>query len=206
MIASIKPQRSRLPLFLLFSAQLLAAQDVITTVAGSARVRPSGAAAALATSIAPSRIITASNGDVYFGDREANVVFRLSSGGLTVVAGNGLAGYSGDGGPATSASLNQPSGFAFDKLGNLYIGDVRNARVRKVDTTGTITTVAGNGQSGYAGDEGPAINASIGWDLVDALFSTSGGHALPNIPVPLPSTPREISISVPQPREVESAR
>jgi sugar lactone lactonase YvrE len=71
------------------------------------------------------------------------------------------AGFSGDGGPATSAEINAPFGVAFDGAGNLYFGDKWNFRVRKVDTNGIITTVAGNGTQGYSGDGGPATSASL---------------------------------------------
>jgi sugar lactone lactonase YvrE len=71
------------------------------------------------------------------------------------------AGFSGDGGPALSAEIDQPFGVAFDGAGNLYFGDKWNFRVRKVDTNGIITTVAGNGTQGYSGDGGPATSASL---------------------------------------------
>ena len=80
---------------------------------------------------------------------------------ITTVAGNGTPSYSGDGGPATTAGLNNPCGVAFDAAGNLYISDLGNARIRKVDTNGIISTVAGNGHPTYAGDGGAATNASL---------------------------------------------
>ena len=86
-------------------------------------------------------------------------VFRLdSSGGLTRIAGNAIPGYSGDGGPATSAQLHYPEGLAVDRDGNLYIADNGNNRVRRVTPDGIITTIAGGGQSG---DGGPAVNARV---------------------------------------------
>jgi sugar lactone lactonase YvrE len=81
---------------------------------------------------------------------------------ITTVAGNGLVGYSGDGGPATSASFNYPYGILVEPDGDLLVGDQYNARIRRVDAaTGVITTIAGNGTFGYAGDGGPAIAASF---------------------------------------------
>src|SRR6185436_1594318 len=81
---------------------------------------------------------------------------------ITTVAGNGTGGFSGDGGPATSAMLNDIDGMAADGLGNLYIVDSSNGRIRRVDkATGIITTVAGNGSVGYTGDGGPATSASF---------------------------------------------
>jgi NHL repeat. len=78
---------------------------------------------------------------------------------IITVAGNGYAGYSGDNGPATSAELYYPYGVAVDSSGNLYIAD--NNRIRKVDTSGIITTVVGNGIGGYSGDNGPATSAEL---------------------------------------------
>jgi sugar lactone lactonase YvrE len=78
---------------------------------------------------------------------------------ITTVAGNGTRGYSGDGGPATSAMLEGPGGITVDNSGNLYIIDFK--RIRKVDTSSTITTVAGTGISGYSGDGGPATEARL---------------------------------------------
>lgn len=81
---------------------------------------------------------------------------------ITTVAGNGIPGYSGDGGAATSASLNYPSGVALDTAGNLYIADGDNNRIRKVTAaTGIITTIAGTGIQGYSGDGGDATLAEL---------------------------------------------
>lgn len=78
---------------------------------------------------------------------------------ITTVAGNGTQGFSGDGGPATSASLSGPVGVALDGAGNLYIADRINDRIRKVNPAGIISTVAGNGIRGFSGDGGPAAGA-----------------------------------------------
>jgi hypothetical protein len=77
------------------------------------------------------------------------------------VAGNGTQGYSGDGGPATSAEIAVPRDVAVDGAGNLYIADLANNRIRKVSTSGTITTVAGDGNFGYSGHNGPATSAEL---------------------------------------------
>ena len=80
---------------------------------------------------------------------------------IATVAGNGMAGYSGDGGAATNAKLNSPGGVAVDAFGDMFIGDLGNNRIREVGTNGIITTVAGNGTQGYAGDGGAATNAKL---------------------------------------------
>ena len=80
---------------------------------------------------------------------------------ITTIAGNGTSGYSGDGGQATNAELNDPNGVFMDALGNLYIADAANNRVRKVDANGIITTVAGNGTGGYGGDGYAATDANL---------------------------------------------
>jgi hypothetical protein len=85
-----------------------------------------------------------------------------STGILSVVAGTGVAGYSGDGGPATAAQLNFPEGVAVDSANNIYISDGQNNVIRKVNAvTGIITTVAGNGTYGVLGDGGPATSAEM---------------------------------------------
>ena len=90
---------------------------------------------------------------------------------ITTVAGNGAAGFSGDGGPATNASFNNPNGIRVDGLGNLYIADTSNDRVRRVDgKTGIISTVAGNGTGG---DGGPAVTAQLGY-VFDVAFDAEG--------------------------------
>ncbi len=101
-------------------------------------------------------------GNVYIAMRDNNIISRIDlKGNMTTYVGTGSSGFSGDGGKATEARLNVPAGLAFDKSGNLYIADRNNNRVRKVDTRGTITTIAGTGTAGFSGDGGLATQAQL---------------------------------------------
>jgi sugar lactone lactonase YvrE len=101
-------------------------------------------------------------GNLFIADQGNSRIRAVSASGvITTVAGNGVGGYSGDGGPATSARLNGPSGVAVDAAGNLFIADTYNLRIREVSVSGVITTVAGNGTQGYSGDGGPATSAQL---------------------------------------------
>jgi hypothetical protein len=103
-------------------------------------------------------------GNLYFSDANNHCVRRVGrdSGIITTVAGTGQAGYSGDGGPATSAQLNSPYGIALDAANNLYIVDRLNACIRMVEaSTSSIRTIAGTGQPGFSGDGGPAHRAHL---------------------------------------------
>jgi hypothetical protein len=115
------------------------------------------------------------------------------SGVITTVAGNGTAGYSGDGGPATSAEIDSPYGLAVDAFGNLYVSDYANNVIRKVDKGGTITTVAGNGTSGYGGgvtsrpipyNSGIAVDASGNLYFADMQNNRILKDAAPIPPAP----------------------
>ncbi len=129
----------------------------ITTIAGD------GTTSFLSS---PNAVTVDASGNVFIADTYHNRVRRLSGGVLTTVAGNGLAGFSGDGGPATMAKLNQPRDLALDAAGNLFIVD--RPRVRRVDAlTGIIDTVAGNGTFGLSGDGGPAVNAAMAPSGID---------------------------------------
>ncbi|MDB4264804.1 hypothetical protein N9893_01935 [bacterium] len=102
------------------------------------------------------------SGNIYFAGVQSQFIHRMdASGKATTVAGNGQSGFSGDGGLATDARLSYPTDVAVDRKGNIYIADTYSNRIRKVDTQGIIRTVAGNGQSGFSGDGGPAIDAEI---------------------------------------------
>jgi uncharacterized protein (TIGR03437 family) len=139
-----------------------AQQYSISTIAGAGPL-PSAASAKAVSVGQPVRATVDSAGNLYF--TSLNSVFMLSAanGSLTRVAGNGHAGYSGDGGPATSAELSNPQGLAIDSLGNLYIADSNNNRVRVV-SGGIIYNYVGNGQPGQygpLGDGGPATLANL---------------------------------------------
>ncbi len=141
-----------------------APQQVIVTVAGNGTNGSSGdgGAAAAAQLWLPAGVAVDATGNVYFTDYANHRVRKISpSGVITAFAGNGALGSSGDGGPATSASMNSPIGIAVDATGNVYIADLGNNRIRKVTPAGVISTVAGTGGYGYGGDGGPATGARL---------------------------------------------
>jgi len=115
-----------------------------------------------------------SSGNLYIGDSNNHRIRMVAPNGIiTTVAGNGNPGFSGDGGPATKAELNEPFGIAFDPYGNLFIADSANNRIRVLMTNGTITTVAGNGKAGYSGDMIPALTAELNQPF-DVAFDPYG--------------------------------
>ena len=143
---------------------------VITTVAGNGTFGYSGdgGSAISAELNGLTGVAVDASGNLFIADQVNNVIRKVSTiGVITTVAGNGYGagagygGYSGDGGSAISAELNNPIGVAVDASGNLFIADAFNNRIRKVSTTGVITTVAGNGTYGYSGDGGSADSAEL---------------------------------------------
>ena len=107
-------------------------------------------------------VATDSLGNVYAADSDSNVVYKVDkTGKLSIIAGNGLRGFYGDGDLATDASLNSPSAVAADRSGNIYIGDFGNLRVRKITPDGIIRTIVGDGRFRFAGDGGAATQASL---------------------------------------------
>jgi uncharacterized protein (TIGR03437 family) len=123
---------------------------------------------------------------VYFCDTGNNVVrrFDLNNGALTIVAGNGKAGSGGDGGPASQASLNNPSNVAFDSAGNMYVADTLNRVVRKIapplDGSGTVSIFAGSPTAGAIGDGGPAASAALG-DMTDIFVDRADNVLLTDL-------------------------
>lgn len=136
----------------------------ISTIAGTgtAGFSGDGGAATLAMISLPTAIAVDGSGNVYFADSNNNRVREIvaASGLIQTVAGNGEQGYSGDGGSATSASLDTPEGISVDSSGNLYLSDTRNNRIRKV-SGGVITTIAGDGSFRFAGDGSTATSGSF---------------------------------------------
>lgn len=160
---------------------------IITTFAGTgiAGYTGDGGAAISAKLDSPTDIIIDESGNLYFTDFNNNVVRKISpSGIISTFAGTGTAGYSGDGGSANLATLNQPTGIDFDASGNMYIADRVNNVIRKVNTSGIISTFAGNGIAGYAGDGGLASSAKlyyptgISFDIIGNLFISDANNSV----------------------------
>ena len=141
----------------------------ITRIAGRGRRRwvppgfgGDGGPAVQAQLNSPTGVAVDGSGNLYIADRGNHRIRRVDSNGLiTTTAGTGEYAFSGDGGPASQAQLSDPFAVAVDGAGNVYIADASNGRVRKVDSTGTITTIAGTGEYGFGGDGGPAVEAQF---------------------------------------------
>ncbi len=159
---------------------------IISTIAGNGTpgFAGDGGASSSAQVAFPAGMATDASGNLYFADSGNQRVRKIVGGTISTVAGNGTAGYSGDGGPALNATLNSPSGLALDNAGNLYISDFSNNVVRKV-SGGVISTIAGSGLQAYAGDGGPALSAGLNGPLGLALdasgnlyIADSGNHVV----------------------------
>ncbi len=137
---------------------------IITTIAGNgiSGFSGDGGLATNAQLRSPYGIAVDTSGVIFIADRLNNRIRKVSNNGIiTTIAGNGISGFSGDGGLATNAQLNSPYGVAVDRNGVVFIADCQNNRIRKVATNGVITTIAGNGISGFSGDGGLATNAQL---------------------------------------------
>lgn len=174
-----------MPLFA--GGPVLAASGVIETVAGDGTAGFSGdegPATQASLGNNPWGAGLDATGNLYIADTGNNRIRKVdSAGAIHTVAGNGIAGFSGDGGPAIAASLNGPFGVAVDAAGNIYIADTNNNRIRRVDAKGIISTVAGSDTFGFGGDGGPATAATlyapenIALDALGNLYIADWGNA-----------------------------
>lgn len=148
---------------LIFSANALLATNIIYTIAGNGSAVFSGdGGPALGAGMSVNCMHPDVYGNVYLADGSASRIRVVNTLGIiSTFAGNGTAGFSGDGGLATAAELNEPLDVCVDYTGNVYIADTFNNRVRKVNTSGIISTFAGNGTAGFSGDGGPATAAEL---------------------------------------------
>ncbi len=136
----------------------------ITTYAGTGICGYNGdnIAAKKAMICIPNGLVFDAAGNLVFADGGNHRIRKISkTGQISTIAGNGVFGYAGDGGPALNASIGQPYKLAYDASGNLYFAQVGHCVVRKIDSSGIISTVAGNGNCGFSGDNGPAVSARL---------------------------------------------
>jgi uncharacterized protein (TIGR03437 family) len=161
----------------------------ITTVAGNgtAGFGGDGGAATGAKLYSPVGLALDAKGNLYIADTNNSAVRKVSGGNISTVAGNGVQGYTGDGGPALSAQLNDPEGVAVDSAGDLYITDTLNYAIRMVAPNGMISTIAGDGVAGYTGDGGAASQAQLSYpagiavDSGGAVYFADAGAAVRKI-------------------------
>ena len=174
-------------LFLLIYFLILSSlkAQIISTIAGvgSPGYSGDGSQATVAEVGIPIGIAFDAEGNLYITDSNSNYIRKINTSGIiSTVVGTGTVLYIGDGGQATDAGINEPNDVEFDSKGNLYIADLANAAIRKVNTLGIITTVAGASPSGILGDGGQATDANldqpsgIAFDKDDNLYISDNGH------------------------------
>ncbi len=176
-------------IMLAFSGACYGQLQVISTIAGNPSVSPGytgdGGPASVALLHSPASVATDAAGNLYVADFANHVVRKINTAGvISTFAGNGTAGYSGDGSSATAAMLNGPTGLAVDAANNVYIADATGNVIRMVTALGTISTFAGTGSAGFSGDLGPATAASISspygvtTDAVGNVYIADYGNAV----------------------------
>ncbi|MCH8269257.1 MAG: hypothetical protein IH846_17270, partial [Acidobacteria bacterium] len=151
---------------------------VITTVAGNGTEGFSGddGQATSASIAGPNGVAVDTNNNLYIADFGNNRIRRVSPDGtITTVAGNGIMGFTGDGGQATGTSLNEPRGVVVDSAGNFYIADESNNRIRRVDSSGVISTVAGTGFPGITCNTGLLSPTDVDLDTSGNLYIANTG-------------------------------
>jgi sugar lactone lactonase YvrE len=154
---------------------------VITTVAGSGPggwekggFGGDGGPATAALLGLPTNIAIDTKGDLFFSDRANDRIRRVDAQGIvSTIVGDGIAGFSGDGGPARKARIDGPAGIAVDSAGNVYFADSNNNRIRRIDRRGVISTLAGTGELASTGNGGPARRAALA-DLESLLLDANG--------------------------------
>jgi len=171
----MKTKLYKLCLGVFTALSLSAFSQTITTVGGigTGGYSGDGGSALSAQLNDPFNLTTDAAGNVYIVEESNHVVRKITPGGIiSTVAGTGAGGYSGDGGAATSAQLNIPTGIVIDPSGNIYIADLLNNRVRKITPGGIISTLAGTGSASFSGDGGPAASAALNYPEGVALDNT----------------------------------
>jgi sugar lactone lactonase YvrE len=152
---------------------ILRSNGWITTIAGLGPEKPGysgdNGPATAAKLDSPQGVAIDSDGNIYISDNGNHVIRKITGGIISTIAGTGSTGYSGDGGPALSATFSTLKGLATDKQNNLYIADASNNVIRMIDRTGNIYTVAGDGIAGYSGDGGVANKARLSNPLSIAI-------------------------------------
>ena len=155
---------------------VVANSNIINTIAGNGTMGYSGdgGPATSAELGIPSGVAVDAAGNTYIAETQNNRIRMVTPAGIiSTFAGNGTAGFSGDGGPATSAEINFPTAVAVDGSGNIYIADGNNHRIRRVNPQGVISTFAGSGSGEYSGDGGPATSAGI---FPEAVAADTAGN------------------------------
>jgi uncharacterized protein (TIGR03437 family) len=167
--------------FINYRIRRITPAGVINTIAGTGRTSQSGdGGLAAGSDLIAGWLAVANDGTIYFTDDGGTTlngyqrVRKISNNIVTTLAGTGVSGYSGDGGPAGAAQLRSASGVAVDRNGNVFIADARDNRVRKVSPSGVISTYAGTGTAGNTGDGGPALQARL--NFPSGMVSDDAGN------------------------------